>query len=427
VPYWQRAGQRALERSANKEAMHHLTKGIELLGLLPESAERLQQQVFLRVALGTAAMVAKGFASVEAEQAWTGARKLCEQVGTSPLLFQVFWGLWVFREARAEHQQAREAGEECLRLARSAQSPALLLEAHHALGGCLSCLGDFTEALDHLEKGAAIYDPVQHAAQAYVYGQDPGVACLAHGAWVLWFLGYPDRARQRIGEALALARSLSHPVSKAAAANIAWWVYQLLRDAQATREQAEAAVALSTEQEFEFWRASGMIGQGWGLIESEEVENGIARLRAGISALRTTGAQILLPYFTALLAQAHGKAQRIDEGLRMLGEAEHMVAETGERWCLATLHRMRGDLLLSQTGDENAKQAEDCFHRALAVAREQRAKSLELQAAMSLSRLWKRQGKQANAREVLSEVYSRFTEGFDTPDLREARGLMDRP
>ena len=178
IPYWQRAGQRALERSANKEAITHLTKGIELLGLRPESAQHLQQEMFFQVALGTAAMVAKGFASVEAERAWARARKLCEQVSESPLVFQVFWGLWVFHEARAEHRQAREAGEECLRLAQSAQSPALLLEAHHALGACLSCLGEFAEALHHLEQGSAIYDPQQHAAQAYVYGQDSGVACL---------------------------------------------------------------------------------------------------------------------------------------------------------------------------------------------------------------------------------------------------------
>src|SRR5206468_2994136 len=129
------------------------------------------------------------------------------------------------------------------------------------------------EGLHHLEQGAAIYDPQQHAAQAYVFGQDSGVACLAQGAWALWFLGYPDRARERIGEALALARSLSHPVSEAAAANIAWWVYQLLRDAHATREQADAAVAVSTEQEFEFWRAVGMVGQGWALTELGKVED----------------------------------------------------------------------------------------------------------------------------------------------------------
>jgi len=427
IPYWQRAGQHALERSANKEAISHLNKGIELLGLLPENAEHVQQEVLLRVALGTAAMIAKGFASVEAERAWSRARKLCDQLGESPLVFQVLWGLWVFHEARGEHHQAREAGEECFRLAQSAQSPALLVEAHHAVGACLACLGEFAEALLHLEQGAAIYDPQEHAAQAYVYGQDAGVACLCHGAWALWLLGYPDRARQRIGEGLALARRLSHPVSKAAAANLAWWVYQLLGDAQAAREQADAAVALSSEQESEFWKASGIIGQGWALTELGQVEEGIARLRAGMSALRMTGAQILLPYWTALLAQAQGRARRVEEGLSLLAEAENIVAETGERWCLAALYRMRGELLLRrpEPSDRNEEEAEDYFRQALVIAQEQRAKSLELWGAVSLSRLWKKQGKQAAARQMLSDLYNGFTEGFDTPDLREARALIE--
>jgi class 3 adenylate cyclase/predicted ATPase len=428
VPLWQRAGQRALERSANQEAISHLTKGIELLGLMPVSTQQLQQELLFQVALGTAVMVAKGFASVEAEKAWARARKLCEQASESPLVFHVFWGLWVFHAARAEHHQACEAGENCLRLAQSAQSPALLLEAHHALGACSLCLGNFAEGLRHLEQGVAIYDPQQHAAQAYVYGQDSGVACLCHGAWALWFLGYPDKARKRIGEALALAGSLSHRVSTAAAANIAWWVYQLLRDTRATGEQADAGVAISTEQQSEFWIAVGMIGQGWALTELGQVENGIAQLCAGISALRMTGAQIMLPYFTGLVAEAHGKARQVEEGLKMMTEAENTVADSGERWCLAELYRLRGELLLVRldTQDRNEKEAEEYFCQALEIAQLQQAKSLELRAAMSLARLWKSHGKQAAARRLLSDLYDWFTEGFDTPDLRDARALIEQ-
>jgi predicted ATPase/class 3 adenylate cyclase len=429
IPCWQRAGERALERSANREAISHLTKGIELISFLPESAQRLHQELLFWIALGTAEMVAKGFASVEAGKALARARNLCEHVSQSPLVFQVFWMLWVFHEARAEHDQAREAGQECLRLAHSAQHPGLLLGAHHALGASLSVSGHFAEALHHLQRGSAIYDPQQHSGQAYVYGQDSGVACLAHEAWDLWFLGYPDRARERIGDALALAGRLSHLISKAAAANIAWMVYQLLGDTDAAREQANAAVALSTqpEQEFELWRAWGMIGQGWALTESGQIEDGITRLRAGMSALRVSGAEVLLPYFTGLLAHAYGKAKQIEGGLALLAEAESIAGETGERWCLAQLYRLKGELLLKRSNGEdgNGEGAEDCFRRALAIAQEHHAKSLELQAAVSLSRLWRQQGRQALARQVLGEAYSWFTEGFDTPDLREARALIE--
>ena len=171
-----------------------------------------------------------------------------------------------------------------------------------------------------------------------------------------------------------------------------------------------------------------MIGQGWALTELGQIEDGIAALREGMSALRVTGAQISLPYFSCLLAQAHAKATRVEEGLRLLAEAESMVAETGERWCLSELYRLRGEMSLSRSGrnDRSEKEAEEYFRRALAIAQEQRAKSLELRAAMSLASLWKTQGKEAPARHMVSELYNRFTEGFDTPDLREARAFVER-
>ena len=207
-------------------------------------------------------MVVKGFASPEAQSIYASARNLCEKVDGGLLVFNVFWSLWVFHSARAEHDQAREAAEKCLRLAQAAQMPNLLLPAHHALGVSLECLSEFTESLNHLEQGTAIYDQGQHEAQAYIYGQDSGVGCLCQGAWALWFLGYPDRARNRINDGLALAHLVSHPVSTAAALNLASWVYQLLRDWQQAREQSDAAVALSTERGFEFglrWESSARV------------------------------------------------------------------------------------------------------------------------------------------------------------------------
>ena len=428
IPYWQRAGQRALERSANQEAIRHLTKGLELLSVLPETSEHLQQELLLRVTLGTAVMVAKGFASHEAQSVYTRARKLCQQVSEGPLVFKVFWALWVSHAARGENRKARAAGEECLRLAQTLQDPALHLEAHHALGVSLLLLGEFVQGLDHLEQGAAIYDPRQHAPLAYIYGQDSGVACLSHGAWALWFLGYPDQARKRIHEALTLAHTLSHPVSKAAVANIASWVYQLLHDRQATWEQAEAAVSLSTEREFDFWRAMGVIGQGWALTEQGLLDKGIARLRTGVTNLRSMGGEVMMPYFMGLLAQAYASAGQIEEGLSTLAESQVALDDSGERWWQAELYRLKGELLLRRSGlqPDNEREVEECFRRALAIAQDQCAKSIELRAAISLSRLWQRHGKHANARHMLMEIYNWFTEGFDTPDLLEAKALIEQ-
>ena len=428
IPYWQRAGQKALERSANREAIGHLTKALELVSLLPETPERLQQELLIRVTLGAALMVAKGFASLEAQNVYARAGKLAQQVGKGSLVFTSFWTLWVFHQARGEHRKASEAASECLRLAQAAADPALLLEAHHALGASLLLLGEFGQGLRHLEQGTAMYDASQHAALAYVYGQDAGVACLSYQGWALWFLGYPEKARKRTQEALALAHELSHPVSSAAAANIASWVYQFLRERQAAQAQARTAVALSTEGEFELWRAMGMIGEGWAMVEQGLLGDGIAQLRAGLNAVRATGAEVLMPYFLSLLAQACAKAGQVAEGLSMLDESQVALDDGGERWWQAELHRLKGEFLLRLPGSpaDNQAHAEEYFRRAHAIAQDQRAKSLELRASISLSRLWHRQDKISEARQILAETYEWFTEGFDTADLQDARNLLEQ-
>jgi class 3 adenylate cyclase/predicted ATPase len=428
VPLWQRAGQRALERSANQEAIRHLTRGLELLSVLPETPEHLLQELLIRVTLGGAVMVAKGFGSLEAQSIYAKARKLCQSIDENPLVFKVNWALWANHAARGEHLKARESAEECLRLAQAAKAPELLLESHHALGVSLLLLGEFREGLQHLEQGSAIYDPRQHAAVAYASGQDSGVACLSYQGWALWFLGYPDQARTRIREALTLAHQLSHPVSTAAAANIASWVYQLLRDQQAAKERAEEAVSLSTERGFELWRAMGMIGQGWALTEQGVVDDGIVRLRTGLNALRSTGREVLMSYFLGLLAQAYATAGQIEEALNTLAEPQVALDDGAERWWQAELYRLRGELILRRTesGPDDEQEAEECFRQALSTAREQRAKSLELRAATSLSRLWQKQGRKSEARRTLAGAYDWFTEGFGTPDLQDARTLLEQ-
>jgi len=426
IPYWQKAGQRALERSANQEAIRHLTKGLEQLSMVPETLQHRQQELMLRIALGSALLVTKGFASIEAQAVFARAGKLAQQAGEGSLVFAGFWALWVFHQARGEHRKAHEAAAECLRLAQTARAPALLLEAHHAFGVSLLLLGEFARGLEQLQQGAAIYDPRQHAPLAYIYGQDSGVACLSYQGWALWFLGYPDQARRRTTEALTLAHNLSHPVSLAAAANIASWVYQFLREREAEQAQAETAVTLSTEREFELWRAMGMIGQGWAMTEQVLLDEGIVQLRAGLSAVRSTGAEVLMPYFLSLLAQAHAGAGQLAEGLSLLDKAQMALDDGGERWWQAELCRLKGEFLLRLPDQhaENERQAERYFRQAHAVARDQHAKSLELRASMSLSRLWLGQGKNSEAREILAETYGSFTEGFDTADLQQARNLL---
>ena len=284
VVYWQRAGQHASDRSAHVEAISHLTTGIELLKTLPETPEHTQQALTLHIALGAALQMAKGQAAPEVEHAYTQARALCQQVGETPELVPVLFGLWRFYVVRPQLHTARELGETLLRLAQRADDPALAVIAHYALGWTWFCLGALPAARQHLEEAIARYTPDQRRAPVFRMGQDPGVGCRAYAALTLWLLGYPEQALARLHEALALAHELSHPYSLAFARCWAAYVYQFRRDVPAVHEQAEAAVALSTEQGFPLWAAPGTILRGWALAMQGQGEAGMAQVRQGIAA-----------------------------------------------------------------------------------------------------------------------------------------------
>jgi len=418
IDYWQRAGQQASDRSANVEAISHFTAGIELLMTLPETPRRTQQALSLYIALGAALQIAKGQGAPEVEHVYTQARALCQQVGETSELVPVLFGLWRYYVVRPQYQTAREIGETLLRLAQSAHDPSLAVIAHYALGYTWCCLGVLPAARRHLEEGITHYTSDQRRAPIFRMGQDPGVVCRAYAARTLWLLGYPEQALVRLHEALALAHELSHPFSQAA------YTYQFRRDMPAVYEQAEAAVALSTEQGFAQWAASGTILRGWALAMQGQGEAGMAQVRQGITAWRATGAALLVPYFCTMLAEVCSHLGHTADGLQALTEAYTLVEQHEERYREAEVCRLRGVLRLRQSGTPQAE-AEAWLQRALDVARRQEAKSLELRAAMSLARLWQQQGKRAEAYDLLTPTYGWFTEGFDTADLQEAKALLD--
>ena len=393
IPYWQRAGQRALAHSANVEAIGHLTKGLTLLEALPDTPARAHQELLLLTTLGPALMAIQGYASPEAGHTYARARALCQQVEETPQLARVFYGLWVFYHARAEHQTARELVAQFLTLAHRVQDPALLLVAHCGLAQTVYCLGELAHARTLFEQGLAFYNPSQHRALAPLYGTDPTVTGLSWLAWDLWLLGYPDQAEQKMRAALVLAHELGHSLTRASALCWAVLLPMFRRDAQATHAQAKAAMEFSTAQGLPFRVAQCMINHGWALAALGNAEEGLAQLRQGLEAWRATGAAISWPYWLNLLADTYAKMAHAGEGLAVLAEALACVDNTGERYAEAELHRLHGELLLQQTPPD-ALQAESCFRRALAIARRQEAKSWELRAAMSLSRLWQQQGKQ---------------------------------
>jgi TOMM system kinase/cyclase fusion protein len=404
IPFWQRAGQRAVQRSANAEAISHLTKGLEWLKTLPDTPERAQQELTLQLALGIPLMTTKGWAAQEVEQVYTRARELCRQVGETPQLFPVMWGLWVFYTVRGEHKMAHELGEQLLTIAQSAQDSALLLQAHHALGPTLFSLGELGLARAHLEEAIALYDPQQHRSHAFVYGgHDPGMCCCSYASFTLWLLGYPDQSLESLRKGLTLAQKLSHPFSLAQALYYAAWLHQLRREGQATQEQAEAAIRLSTEPGFASLLGVGTFYRGWALAEAGQGEEGIAQMQQRLAAFRAMGTEMLRSYHLAMLAEACGQGGQAEEGLSALSEALMLVNKTGERWYEAELYRLKGELTLAQSSVQ--KEAEECFLKAIEIACRQQAKSLELRAVMSLSRLWQQQGKKAEARHMLAEIY----------------------
>ena len=424
LPYWRQAGQRAIERSAYTEAIAHLRTGLAGLTTLADAPERWQQELDMQIALGNALMATKGWAAPEVEHAYIRARALCHQMATTSHLFPVLYGLCAFSFVQARLHTALERGQEFLHLAQQQPDAAPLLVAHRVLGVTLFYRAEFGAAHRHLHQCLALYDPLQHRALAFLYGQDPQVAGLAFLAWTLWVLGYPDQALARVAEALTCAQARLHPFSLAYALNWAAVIHQHRQEVQATQERAEAVMALSTAQGFTHLVAFGTVLQGWARAEQGQRTEGMTQMHRGLAAWRATGAGLHQPYFLALMAAASAQGGHLGDGLQGIREAMGCVETLGERWWEAEIYRLTGELLLAQDG-HRADEAQACLRKALTIARCQQAKSLELRAARSLSRLWQQQGKRAAAYELLAPIYGWFTEGFDTADLQEAKALLE--
>jgi predicted ATPase len=426
VHYLHLAGQQAVQRSANMEAVTHFTAALELLQTLADTPERAQQELTLQLALAPPLRATKGLTAPEAGAVSSRALELCRQVGETPLLFGALANTLPFHLIRAELQTTRELAERLMSLAQRTQDPALLLDAHWNLAMVSYSLGEWIAARAHFEQAIALYDPGRRRAAMARVGLDFGVPSLPYLANVLWALGYPDQARTQSRAGLSLAQETAHPDTTA----LAWLpdirLYQFLREARTVQQRAEALIMLCDEQELVVspW---GIVAQGWALSMQGKAEEGIKQIQQGMAALRAAGAEFLRPYHLALLAEAYGKAGQVENGLTALAEALAAVDSTGERVYEAELYRLKETLTLeSQVASHKSKveEAEECFLKAIAIAQKQQAKSLELRATVSLARLWQQQGKKDEARQMLAEIYNWFTEGFDTKDLQEAKVLL---
>jgi class 3 adenylate cyclase/predicted ATPase len=426
IEYLQRAGEQAMRRSAHGEAISSLMAATNLVQKLPDSPDRIRRELHLQLAIGPALMVVKGFGSPEMAQAFTRAHELCERLGETPEFFPTLWGLWLMHWARAELSTAVELATQLMRRAQKEEDRTHLLLAHLAQAENFFWMGEILSAHEQLEMALSFYDRErQQQLISLYYGLDAGVRTLAYAGWVLGTLGYPEQAFNKYEQALALAGELHHPHSYAVAQ--LWLIahYIALRQLPEVKATAEALIALSEEQG---WGGdySGVptVHRGWAMASMGNHEEGIAVMRQGLAVYRPTGVEIGLPALMCLLAEACIEAGRLDEGLAALTEASMAVERNGNHNYEPEMHRLRGDLALKRH-EANVEEAEACFRRAIEVARQQHARVLELRAAKSLARLLASQGKRDEAHSVLAEIYNWFTEGFDTPDLKDAKALLE--
>ena len=385
------------------------------------SLARTGQQL-IRSVLAASLEAVKGQAAPETGDAYARARQLWEQLGSPSEFLLVPYGQSRFHVNRGEFDLALRLDENLLRLSRQHNDAAGLVLGHTSLGVSLFYTGRHAASRSHLEEAIAQYDPISHRSLARQTGTRPNVQAQSVLGSVLFCLGYPDRALTRSNAAIAEARRLAHPPSLAQSLANGARLLSLVGDNAVLGKWVDQLIAVTTAQGFAHWGAQGTIYRGWAKVMNGDLAEGISLLRSGSTASRATGAELWMPYYTALLARACVLAGQIEEAVVHLNNAFQTAERTGECWFAAELHRHKGQLLLREG---HPKAAEGLYRQALTIAQEQEAKLWELRAATSLAQLRRDQGRRAEARDLLAPIYGWFTEGFDTPDLKNAKALLD--
>ena len=422
IPYLAQAGVKSVQLAAYQEGITHLKRGLELLMTLPDSPDRASLELDLQLPLILADKGLKGVRSSETVAAFTRAQELCQQTGRSSQLSRVLEVMAEYHFVGAEYRKARELAEENLKVAEGTGNPLQIAMCQWTLGYISFSMGEFTSAHDQFEQVLRFYEPQAHH-QAFILqsGKDAGLGAMAHDACCLWVLGYPDQALKRSQEALALAFELNHPFTLAEGLCFAWCYFNAMRrDAAALKEGAEALIRLADEQ-VPGWMGNGECLDGEALVRMGQVEEGIAQILKGLGKMASIGLRLYTTRTRSALALGQAKAGRPEEGLATLEKTLAQVEETGERYWEAEIHRLRAELLLI-LGD--GSEAEVSLEKAIEIARRQSGKLLELRATIDLARLWAKQGRVEEAWQVLEPVTSWFSEGFDTPDLLEAKELL---
>jgi class 3 adenylate cyclase/predicted ATPase len=425
VVHWRNAGGQAVRRAANREAIEHFRRALSLNEGRPDGIDRRRSELAILSQLGPMLMSFHGWAAPEVGAAVERAGELARHLESSADLAPPLVGLWVFHLTRGQFARAGEVSGELFRIARELDDPEILLQAHHSAWPIRFLRGVPAEACEHIDAGLALYDERRHERHRYLYlWHDPAVCALGYGAVVQWLLGHPERAIRREREASELARRLRHALSLAQALWLIGECQVARRDPTAVIATATELRALCEEHRMPQQRAQALVFLGWALARSGEVAEGTQRLAEGLDVWTRLGARTYLPCGICLLAESYLLGRQYAEGLEQVALGLAAAAEIGEKWYLARLHHLRAELLQAQ--GRNADAAEASLRTAVDIARAQGARGWELRAATSLAQLWRDQGKRGEAHDLLGPVYGWFTEGFDTPDLQDAKALLDQ-
>lgn len=425
VPYWERAGLLCRDRSANTEAIGHFTRGLQLLESFEDSPEKDKQELRLQLPLGTAYLSTKGYAAPEGGPIFARARVLAERIGEKPQLFAVMWGNWAWHVVRGDFRLCMELAAEAMQLAEQLNDPGITMEALFMPGLTLLYRGDFIGAREHCERAVTEFDNRELCALWTAYtGQNSGVTHRCYLALTLWHLGFPDQSLAMSREAIARARDVRHPFSLCYALHHAGWLFQHCRLGAECETVATEEIQIANEHCFALWHTTGTLYRAAGLLQQGCVEEALPEIQQGITAYKASGAELALPFYLSLLAEAQQQAGLLDESLSTIAEALRYADKNEDRFQTAELHRQRGELLLAlATG--RATEAESCFQTSLDLARSQHSRAWQLRTTTSLARLWHTQGQTDRARQALAEIYESYSEGFSTPDLLVAKGLLD--
>ncbi|WP_108516550.1 adenylate/guanylate cyclase domain-containing protein [Bradyrhizobium algeriense] len=424
IGYWLKAGERAAERSANLEAIRHLTRGLEALKVLPESPERDRKELEFQIAIGTPLIAVHGYSAAQTGAAYSRARVLCERLGEAEPLVATLSGEFVYYFVRGDHRTMRRLTDEARHVSERLPNPLVRLASHRLAGITAMHSGAFLKARSEFEAILQLYDARQHRSQPVHYVHDPKVSALTYLALVLWILGLPDQARRSSNEAFRCAAELDQANLTAHVHNFAGaGLDELLGDVPGVRTHAEAIVGLADRHNLGYWRVNGLILRGWAMVQEGATEAGIALMRQNAADRAALGVGWYQARYLCMLAAAYARAGQAELGLRVIAEAKALVAANDEHMWEGELDRIEGEL--KQVQGASAAEIEACFARAIAITRAQGARSLELRATRDLARLWHDQGRHGDACALLTPAFGAFTEGFETADLRATRALLD--